>query len=57
MWEEGDVGVWHKKRLAEFEAARPGVKVQPTQIPSTNFENTIQTQNRRRRSAGPCCRC
>lgn len=44
MWEEGDVGVWHKKRLAEFEAARPGVKVQPTQIPSTNFENTIQTQ-------------
>jgi multiple sugar transport system substrate-binding protein len=44
MWEEGDVGVWHKKRLAEFEAAHPGIKVQPTLIPSSSFENTIQTQ-------------
>ncbi|HEX3347371.1 MAG TPA: sugar ABC transporter substrate-binding protein [Acetobacteraceae bacterium] len=44
MWEEGDVGVWHKKRLAEFEAAHPGIKVQATLIPSSSFEQTINTQ-------------
>ncbi len=44
MWEEGDVGVWHKTRMAEFEAAHPGIKVQPTLIPSPSFENTIETQ-------------
>ena len=44
MWEEGDVGVWHKKRMAEFEAAHPGITVQPTLIPSPSFENTIETQ-------------
>ncbi len=44
MWEEGDVGLWHKKRLAEFEAAHPGVKVTATLIPSSSFETTINTQ-------------
>jgi ABC-type glycerol-3-phosphate transport system substrate-binding protein len=44
MWEEGDVGVWHKQRLAEFEAAHPGIKVLATQIPPANFENVIDTQ-------------
>jgi multiple sugar transport system substrate-binding protein len=44
MWEEGDVAVWHKARLAEFEAAHPGVKVEATLIPSSSFEQTINTQ-------------
>jgi multiple sugar transport system substrate-binding protein len=44
MWQEGDVAVWHKKRLAEFEGAHPGVKVDATLIPSSSFETTINTQ-------------
>ncbi|MGB3730619.1 ABC transporter substrate-binding protein [Microbacterium sp.] len=44
MWEEGDVGVWHKQRMAEFEAAHKGVKVQATQIGAGDFENQINTQ-------------
>lgn len=44
MWEEGDVGLWHKRRLAEFEARQPGVRVQTTLIPSSSFETTITTQ-------------
>jgi multiple sugar transport system substrate-binding protein len=44
MWEEGDVGLWHKKCLAEFEALHPSIKVQPTLIPPASFETTINTQ-------------
>ncbi len=44
MWEEGDVGRWHKKRLAEFEAAHPDIKVQATLVPNSSFENVVQTQ-------------
>lgn len=44
MWEEGNVGVWHKARASEFEAAMPGARVEQTLIPNANFENTIVTQ-------------
>jgi ABC-type glycerol-3-phosphate transport system substrate-binding protein len=44
MWEEGNVGVWHKARLAEFEAAHPDMKVEATLIPNSSFEGTITTQ-------------
>jgi len=44
MWEEGDVGVWHRDRLAEFEAANPDFVVETTLIPSSAFEATITTQ-------------
>lgn len=44
MWEEGNVGVWHKARRAEFEAKLPGVKVDGTLIPAPSFETTITTQ-------------
>lgn len=44
MWEEGDVGLWHKARLAEFEAAHEGVTVQATQIGAGDYENQINTQ-------------
>ncbi len=44
MWEEGAVGVWHKERLAEFEAAYPHIKVETTQIASGDFESVMLTQ-------------
>lgn len=44
MWEEGDVGVWHKERLAEFEDAHEGITVQDTQIGAGDFENQVNTQ-------------
>ncbi len=44
MWEEGNVGVWHKARRAEFEARLPQVKVEATLIPAPSFETTITTQ-------------
>ncbi len=44
MWEEGNVGVWHKARKAEFEARLPQVKVEATLIPAPSFETTITTQ-------------
>ncbi|MBM3522685.1 MAG: extracellular solute-binding protein, partial [Alphaproteobacteria bacterium] len=44
MWEEGNVGVWHKARRAEFEARNPGLKVESTLIPAPSFETTITTQ-------------
>jgi ABC-type glycerol-3-phosphate transport system substrate-binding protein len=44
MWEEGNVGVWHKARRAEFEAKHPGTRVEATLIPAPNYEPTITTQ-------------
>lgn len=44
MWEEGQVGAWHKERKAEFEAKRPGLKVEATVLSPANFENVITTQ-------------
>jgi len=44
MWEEGNVGVWHKARRAEFESQLAGVKVEGTLIPAPSFETTITTQ-------------
>lgn len=44
MWEEGEVGAWHKQRKAEFEAKNPGVKVEATVLSPANFENVITTQ-------------
>ena len=44
MWEEGNVGVWHKARKAEFEAKYPNIKVEATLIPNSNFEQTVTTQ-------------
>lgn len=44
MWEEGGVGPWNKERVAAFEQANPHIKVQPTLIPNTSYEQTITTQ-------------
>lgn len=44
MWEEGNVGLWHKARLAEFEAANPTFKVEATQIAAAEFEAKMVTQ-------------
>ncbi|MBI1778484.1 MAG: sugar ABC transporter substrate-binding protein [Proteobacteria bacterium] len=44
MWEEGAVGVWHKARMAEFQAKYPTIKIEGTVLPSSNFEQTINTQ-------------
>jgi multiple sugar transport system substrate-binding protein len=43
-WEEGGVGPWNKDRIAAFEAANPHIKVEPTLIPNTSYEQTITTQ-------------
>lgn len=44
MWEEGQVGEWFKNRAADFETANPDVVVTKTQIPSSEYENTVTTQ-------------
>ncbi len=44
MWEEGGVGPWNKARVAEFEKANPGIKVDASLIPNTSYEQTIDTQ-------------
>jgi ABC-type glycerol-3-phosphate transport system substrate-binding protein len=44
MWEEGQVGAWHKDRKAEFEAKHPGLKIEATVLSPANFENVITTQ-------------
>ncbi len=44
MWEEGAVGVWHKARLAEFQAKYPGIKIEATVLPPGTFEQIVNTQ-------------
>lgn len=44
MWEEGDVGDWHKARAAEFGAMYPNITVEQTQIAAADFETTVLTQ-------------
>lgn len=44
MWEEGNVGVWHKARKAEFEAKFPNIRVEATLIPNSSFEQVVTTQ-------------
>jgi len=44
MWEEGAVGVWHKKRLAEFQAKYPNIKIDATLVPTGSYENVVTTQ-------------
>lgn len=44
MWEEGLVGEWNVGRVEAYEAANPGVSVDRTLIPNTQYEQTLITQ-------------
>lgn len=44
MWEEGDVGLWHHDRRAEFEEVFDHIEVDTTNYASSDFEQQILIQ-------------
>ncbi len=44
MWQEGNVGLWHQARAAEFEQTLPNITVDQTQIAAADFESTVLAQ-------------